>query len=433
MMAASDAARYVRREVHMPTDDELERLVNARLEIEPIDSEIGPTGGADDANAPPHTAAPISASVSDGRAKSAQRELKANLRRPLRAELSEFLADEKFCHATTDAAMWLIVQLSRYQEEGVLLYPRVLICDDLSKLLPRLLGRDAKRLGEGERTTATMKLALKTCAPLARDQWIAYVQRTAFGEKEGFAYGVFREETTLAGDVRDKITSGEVLTEASGSAVLVSQVAERVVELVGGRGKTLTFHLTGVPDDQESPREAIDALAQAITADVDPADRASTASFLSATLGDALRRGHGTLIAVAAPSAIPSELLEDGVPLVTAPIDVADCIHSYLVDGTKEALARALAHATLIEGVLGTDGITVFEANARITQYNVFVSSGAANSGPGKKPLTPRELAGGARRRAFEALKRLVDQGKLKAAFFRSADGASELYPRGKK
>lgn len=351
----------------------------------------------------------------------------ATLQKTMLGELFTFLEQEGFeCQATTKAVVELVVQLSRYQEEGAVLYPRFVICDDLDLLLREACGAEAIKIGDGPRNAATMRLALKKCAPLARESWVAYVRRT---ENNLFEFGVFREEgIPTAIDLRDSIISGLISARNSGGVVLVSQVADRVVELVGARTSTLTYHLTGVEPGQPSPLAAIDRLSAAMTRDVtDDKIKERAASFMRSTLSDALRRGHGTLIAIVEVEKTCTEVTQDSVSLKTSALDVADAVRVHVQDASERTLTRIFAYARLIEGMLATDGITVFRTDAVITHYNAFVNDPGAESG-----ALPRTVVGGARRRAFRVLKKLVDAGSLVAAFFRSADGGSEFYEVGR-
>jgi hypothetical protein len=72
------------------------------------------------------------------------------------------------------------------------------------------------------------------------------------------------------------------------------------------------------------------------------------------------------------------------------------------------------ATENIIYGMFGCDGIIVFDRSARVIAYNAFIKLKASGA------------VGGARRRAFEALSAKIGKG-VKAAFFQSQDGNSEL------
>lgn len=318
------------------------------------------------------------------------------------------------CSATQGALVELVVALSRYQEEGVTLYPKFVICDDLDLALRLLQGTEAIPVGQGPREPTTIRAALKKCAPLARGGWAGFIHRT----KDQFRFGVFREPSSPTSlDIRDTISS---LSDATGQVVLVQQLAEKVVELVGASGAHLVVHLSAVRDNQPSPLDSLERLADLVTTDL-PADiHEPVAAFLRTTLAGALRRGHGTLVAVVKDQ-VPSNIGGDAVHLVS-PVDIAAAIHAHLEAPTADTLARINAYAQFVEGVLATDGIAVFRTCAQIVAYNWFVRPRESAD------ALPSEIVGGARRRAHDVLCGLVDSGQLVAAFFRSSDGGSEFY-----
>jgi hypothetical protein len=336
-------------------------------------------------------------------------------RAQLLGDLHEFLEGENMaCSATQGALVELVVALSRYQEEGVTLYPRFVVCDDLERALRVLQGTEAVPVGQGPREANTIRAALKKCAPLARDGWAGFIHRT----KDQFRFGIFRKPSSPTSlDMRDTISS---LSEASGQIILVSQLAEKVVELVGASGAQLVVHLSAARDSQPSPLESLERLADVVSIDLPPELQEPVATFLRSTLAGALRRGHGSLIAVVRDE-IPNEIAGDAVHLMS-PVDIAAAIQAHIDAPTADTLARINAYAQFVEGVLATDGIAVFRTCAQIVAYNWFVRPAASQT------ALPSEVVGGARRRAHDVLRGLVDSGQLAAAFFRSSDGGSEFY-----
>jgi hypothetical protein len=332
--------------------------------------------------------------------------------------LHDFLETENMaCSATQGALVELVVALSRYQEEGVPLFPKFIVCDDLDLALKVLQGTEPIPVGQGAREASTVRAALKKCAPLARGGWAGFIHRT----KDQFRFGVFREPASPTSlDIRDTISS---LASSSSRLVVVMQLAEKVVELVGASGAQLVVHLSAARDNQPSPLESLERLADAVSAALPPDTREPVSAFLRNTLAGALRRGHGTLIAVV-DDEVPAEVGGDAVHLVS-PVDIAAAIGAHLQDPTAETLARLNAYAQFVEGVLATDGIAVFRSCGQVVAYNWFVRAAHPET------ALPSEIVGGARRRAHDVLRRLVDTGHLTAAFFRSSDGASELYRGG--
>jgi hypothetical protein len=82
-----------------------------------------------------------------------------------------------------------------------------------------------------------------------------------------------------------------------------------------------------------------------------------------------------------------------------------------------EALAKLTSATSLIQGMLGSDGVIVFKDNGSIIAYRAFLKLPTTLSSP---------VAGGARRRTFEALKKHVG-GDVEAVFMASQDGLTEF------
>jgi hypothetical protein len=328
--------------------------------------------------------------------------------------IDTFLKNEGMrCEHTQDGLVEAVVALARYQEEGVALYPKIVICDDIDDALKQTTGSEAIQLGEGPRKAATVAEALKKCAPLARDRWIAYVHR----KPDTFSFGIFRENSSpVAVALRDAINGSARNAPVGKGLIFVTQLAENVIELVGARGDILTLHLNAAPDDRPSPTADIERLAGAATQLVDNSEREAVAGFLRSLFVDAFRHGHGSLIAVVGKQA-PRALTNDAVALAP-PLDLAEAVRQHRLQASEKTVAQLRDYKHLLEGMLGSDGITVITRAAVVTHFRVFVKV-KEGEGPG-----PGE-SGGARLRAFAALCRLVDGGQLVAAYKRSADGGS--------
>ncbi|WP_438035712.1 hypothetical protein [Sorangium sp. So ce204] len=339
---------------------------------------------------------------------------KISFRATLKGEISDFIERAGMaCVDTTSALVELVVELSHYEEEGTVLYPKILVCDALARALALLQGTAPLEIGRGPKDASTVKQALKKCAPLARQGWVVYVER---GERE-FSYGVFREpELPTALDIRNTLGA---LPVDSVKAVLARQIAERVVELVTTGERHLHVHLSAASADEPPPGASIDKLVSAAVVDAPEFVRESLRSYLSSVIGRALLHGHGALLAVVrVGSPIPSPLSVDGVLLVE-PIQLAGLVEVFLREQSTEAVLTLSAYGALLEGMLGSDGITLLRSDGTILGYNFFVQRSGVDGTPASQML------GGARRRAFEALSRFVESGDVACAFIRSSNGSS--------
>jgi len=335
-----------------------------------------------------------------------------SFRHLLTGAIHEFLAglgmgEEEFSGDVTE----VVIALSRYHEEGDALFPAVFFCDDLAVLLEQLGGCDPVLVGSGPRGTATTSLALKQCAPLGRGPWAIFLVR-----REGsYEYGVFR-----AGDF---VLSESPMARLRGMRAPalrilgVVQIAENILELRGSGGVGRLVHLSGARTDVPPATVLLLDLVRAITRDVSSDDRDGAVIVFRRVFIDALRSGHGSLIAVLPRGARDLGIFSDGLLLAT-PVDVAAAVAAWRREGTVHARAGVQGLAQLLAGMLSADGITLLASDGTIVGYNVFLHPGP------RAGVEPRSL-GGARRRAYRALAAEVGR-TLAAAFMRSQDGYAE-------
>src|SRR5206468_12794245 len=97
-----------------------------------------------------------------------------------------------------------------YREEGEPLFPEIFVVDNLSAFLKPLPGSQAIVLGQGDRSPKTMALALKRLAPLARDGWCVFIERTS----SGFSFGLLQNRPTALslGPAQVLFSGGPALT-----------------------------------------------------------------------------------------------------------------------------------------------------------------------------------------------------------------------------
>ena len=343
-----------------------------------------------------------------------------SFRSQLKGEISDFLQRERMvCSHTEEGLLELVVALSHYTEEGRSLYPELIICDNLELALGILRGSDRVPVGRGPRSSETVLLALKRCATLAVAGWLVYVQRCS----QDFDYGVFRTPTSpIALDARETLYA--LSQEASDiPMILASQLAEKAVELIGARSGALRIHLSAIPDDSSSPFDVLKALVGACTKRVAPEISEQTESFLRTSLGNALRRCHGTLVGVVNSIEDARNVSTDGVLFETQK-SLCGLVREHESQRSDETFARLLAHSQLLAGMLNTDGMVLLSPGADLVGYNLFVQGGGES-----ETIEEGGVPGGARRRAFNEMRRLVDENRLEGCFIQSSDGTIEFYP----
>jgi len=103
-------------------------------------------------------------------------------------------------------------------------------------------------------------------------------------------------------------------------------------------------------------------------------------------------------------------------------IDFLSVFSQFKTDNSADSILSLQRCEELLKGFLRCDGIIIVDTIGRILAYRVFFKpqNEAGNQ-------AEEEVVGGARRRAFEGLKSLVNN-HLKAILFRSQDGQTEYY-----
>ncbi|MXR37231.1 hypothetical protein [Craterilacuibacter sinensis] len=299
----------------------------------------------------------------------------------------------------------LIVLLSRYQEEGVDLSPRVYITSDVQAMTRMLPGGEQYKLGGSSADQKGIKQALKKCAPLATGDWMIYIADA--GNK--IEYGVFKGESN---PISVSIDSILLSSDNDFHTVRVSQLAKDCVETHSSHGDRHYIFLNHRDEDSPPPLQYLESLVEAITSKVPAEYLEALKSYLNKLLYDALRQSHGCLIVVSANDKVPALLSNDGVILENA-INFSELVAE--VASKSIDSAQLDSKGTLLKGMLNSDGIIVFNQYAQLLGFNCFVKTASTD-----------DVVGGARKRAFTTLADDVGN-TLHAAFIQSQDGWSEF------
>jgi hypothetical protein len=317
------------------------------------------------------------------------------------------------CTHTSKLIAGVVSQLAAYTEEGVPMAPPVFICNSVSELLQRAGMGEHVPLSDNVPLESAGPTLLKTAAPLCRDNWRIYVERSENGETCRF--GVFCGSSDPS-----SLTVDEVVLDGFSTGFPVIRIAQsstNKVEVRTNAGSGIEFHFNDDIDVYElNSQTRILGLARAIAADVG-SHAEMFAGFVERLLSSAIKNSHGTLIAVVPASTVAlPPALQDIVPL-RPQVNLYERFRLHLDEGkTAVSVSRLQSAAELISGFICSDGITVFNSAGCVLGYRAFIRSEA---------VAPPS-AGGARSRSFAAMCLLVG-GDLGAAFFRSQDGRTEL------
>lgn len=299
----------------------------------------------------------------------------------------------------------LVVMLAKYKEEGVSLYPEVYVTTDISSLMLMLPESERVELGKQSRDVSGIKHAIKKCAPLSHGGWLVYLE----DHDDCINFGLFKGSENPISVMVDNI----ILDPNGGTPVTkIYQVADDCVEILNCSGERHYIFLNHRKDDSPPPLQSMDALLSAITRNVRPDLIDPTRSYLSRVLYNSLRTSHGTLLAVTDRRSPPVKIFDDGIKL-SAPLDFPSKIsEAKKYNGNFDKLNSM---SSLLSGMVGSDGIVLFDDKARVLGFNYFV----------RAKQRSRE-SGGARRRAFATLSSHLGNGVI-GAFIQSQDGWSEF------
>lgn len=318
------------------------------------------------------------------------------------------------CARTARFLVNTISSLAIYTEEGQPFSPEVYLCNSISEMVKRAGAGAFIVLGTSADIESAGSLALKYGAPLCAARWNIFVERNDEG---ACRFGVFSETGDPAA-----LTAEETLLNEYDPAfplVMIAQNGVNRVRLTPAGKPAVEFRFNADIDVPELvDRGHISEIAMLISASKD-AGHHSFSAYLLRVLKSAIERSHGTLIAVigAGATGLP-EILTDAVSIVP-PLDLYQLYRTHMDEGRTSESVNALQGATeLVAGFIASDGITVFDTDGRLRAYRAFI----------RPPEAPEpSVSGGARTRAFNALREAVAESQLNAAFFRSQDGRTEI------
>jgi hypothetical protein len=194
--------------------------------------------------------------------------------------------------------------------------------------------------------------------------------------------------------------------------VKVFQIATDCVEIKANNGSSHYIFLNHRKEDSEPPLQYLDNLVNQVTERIHDTLKEPTNAFLKRLLFEALRKSHGCIIAVTNMDNAPRFLAKDGV-ILEEPIDF-----SYLVEQFQRKNLNASileSKGSLLQGMLNSDGIILFDNKGRLLGYNCFI-----------KINDQHNVIGGARKRAFASLEAKINRG-ICSVFMQSQDGWTDF------
>jgi hypothetical protein len=311
-----------------------------------------------------------------------------------------------------EALVATIDSIHSYTEEGVRLYPEILITGALEPTVQSLAYATFVAIGSTTGITDGLALAMKRCAPLARDGWIICAEIKG----ANLRYGLLTVETSeLSPSVYRHVVGDLSTTDIPGGTIYIRGLGAQRVEV---RTRAVQRIFSVSLKAQASDGSEVGSLAKVITTDIDDSRKETLRFFFAKVLGDSVRRTHGCLLAVVRDSETALERVKltykDGAYL-DSPLDLASAVWR-LREGSDAIEWMAVRnYRSLLTGMLSHDGVTLLSTRGRIIAYNVFV--------PRKEQ--DGSVHGGARSRAFHSLS---SDGLVECAMAMSQDGGVKLW-----
>lgn len=325
--------------------------------------------------------------------------------------VSQFLDYEGCeCLQSIKLLAFLSGALQRYEEEGVVLNPKLVLCNSIADFAKALPGGKFIVIGEDSYSGESGKKILKQCANLAAAGWVIFVERREDGSNVKFGVLSFLESPTSL-DLREMVS----LSAQPGFVVVIEKIDPKTVLMTGARGNTLriAFSTTRTADEEGL---ALQKFSIACTSNT-TTDGFSV--YFRNLLNKSLNMSHGSILVCRQANDINKVRGMNDAVKITPPLNLHAAFNSYRTINSSESILELQRSEALLVGMMQSDGIVVFDEEGQVTAYRVFYKEVAKKRGEKDAKTTP---VGGARRRAFEGVKSLVGS-ELKCALFRSQDG----------
>ncbi len=311
----------------------------------------------------------------------------------------------------------VVNELSDYHEEGKYLSPEIIVVSStfyLKKQFPHL---QIVPIGEFTLSPSTIQnfdSILKSCAPLAVDQWIIYIEIDEFSSPQKVEFGLLNAMVDeLSESIQLQVLSRlDKIQKEELKCVFIQNIGQKQVRLAGLNRKLriLAFSISATPD---SPYESIQSLSNSITSKLKGKNRTQAATLYSREINNAVDQGHGTLIGVVC----DSSLLDDSSLIghrLREPINIPGLITKALKTKKPSDFGRLRRNCQLIKAAICNDGITIFSEDGKFLGYHYIIHGDSYIKG-----------AGGARSHAFESMK----LSKLfSCCFYKSQDGKAKFW-----
>lgn len=310
-----------------------------------------------------------------------------------------------------------------YEEEETKIRPRILLGSDIKSFKKFVPNNYVLKIAEGKRGGKDLSKILKSIVPFCNNGWIAYID-TMPTESDGIEYGILRSFSGPKGlsftEIIFEDTGDDVPYDKDSGLIDIEVLSNFEIKFLGLKGSELNIDFRLISEEKNEAYNELVEMASDITSDIVNQRMVNDSNkVILKLLKTASQKIHGTICLVVKEEIVfPNEILSDGIwfeeliDLVEAAQESIDEIRDIYLSEKFYGLSG------LFIEMLNMDGITVINTKGQLLGYNAFLKSSD----------TQKKIAGGARKRAAQALIDSRDE-RIRGVYFQSQDGSS-LYNR---
>ncbi|WP_242929052.1 hypothetical protein [Pontibacter vulgaris] len=315
---------------------------------------------------------------------------------------------------TQQGVLEIINLISDYHEEGNVLFPEVLITNNLNSF--ETIPIRELIISERELALNEFRNAIKLCAPLAINSWIIFIEI----KDARIKFGIISAEISEASPLMYSQTFNELKVANIKTAIIyLRSIGQKKVEVSGLKERliiSLPFN-----DINSLKLNETSQLSQCIASRCDKKLKPIIATFFEKYIDEALKTGHGNLIGIIEDSNkviqnLKVKIKSNGGIYLIHPIDFQMLIAESTSKRSKEAAINLKAYTSVLISMLNYDGITIISNKARIIGYHILIESFI---------LENDDLSGGSRMKAFISMQ---NSGLFKFCLYKSQDGGIKIW-----
>lgn len=340
---------------------------------------------------------------------------KNSLKEDTLSAIGAFLYDENFPTKPQlkDGILELINLISDYHEEGQKLYPEILIVTNWD-YFESISNREII-INNAELSSSEFSNILKLCAPLAVGNWNIVIEV----DENQLKYGLIDAEIIETSPSLYEQTVGRLgVVQEDYSLAYIRNIGSKTVELIGQKSK-LIVSLDLIDLNLEESND-VQNICEQITSKCDEDIKETINTFIIKSLNEAIRIGHGNLIAIVDDNEeVINELKEkfgDCIYLNNS-IDFQEFIKNCKVEKSNDTSVNLISYSKVLIAMLNHDGITIITNTAKVIGYHMFIP----------KIDGDLDVNGGARTRAYQSM---INSKNFRACLYKSQDGKSKYWKK---